>query len=253
MSRSIDSIGNSLMFLQNKIDVTSNNISNSNSNGFKKESLVGQSFNNILSTKISDKMSVVGSDGIYPSALQQYTPGVFAQNSSINFNRGPLVETGKNTDITTDQGFFTVNNDQGTVLMTTGETILDEQGFLAIEGKGRINGISGEIQLNSNYEIDNSGNVKVDGDIVDKIRTVGLNTQEDLIKTDQGDIISEEQNLEDILDGKYQVGYLESSNVDMSEEMANLMEISRRYETNQRTMQTLDELMGVAINQVGKV
>lgn len=253
MSRSIDSISNSLMFLQNKIDVSASNIANSNTKGFKKESLIGQSFNNILSTKVSDKMSTTGSNGIYPSALQQYSPGVFAEDSNINLARGPLVETGKNSDITTDKGFFTVNNDQGVMLFTTGQTKLDGQGFLSIEGKGRINGVNGEIELNSNYDIDNLGNVKVNGNVVDKIRTVGLNTQEGLIKTDLGDILAEEQNLEDIPNGKYRVGYLESSNVDMSEEMANLMEISRRYETNQRTIQTLDELMGVAINQVGKV
>jgi len=41
--------------------------------------------------------------------------------------------------------------------------------------------------------------------------------------------------------------------VDMAEEMADLMEISRRYETSQRTMQTLDELYANAINKVGKV
>lgn len=253
MSRSIDSIGNSLMFLQNKIDITANNIANSNSNGFKKESLIGKSFNNILSTKVSDQMSAAGSDGVYPSALQQYTPGVYAENSSINFNRGTLVETGKNTDITTDQGFFTVNTNQGTALLTTGETKLDEQGFLSIEGMGRINGIRGEIELNSYYEIDHLGNIKVNGNVVDRIRTVGLNTQEGLVKTDLGDILAEEQNLNDLPNGKYRVGYLESSNVDMGEEMANLMEISRRYGTNQKVMQTLDELLGAAINQVGKV
>jgi len=253
MSRSIDSISNSLMFLQNKIDISANNIANSKTNGFKKESLVGQSFNNILTTKISDKMSIVGRDGVYPSALQQYTPGVFANDASINFNRGALVETNNNKDITTEEGFFTVNTEQGQMLLTTGETSLDEQGFLSIEGKGRIQGRFGEIYINDDYEIDNLGNVKVDGRVVDTIRTVRLINQDGLIKTDQGNVLANEFNIDEIDQGQYRVGYLENSNVDMAEEMADLMEISRRYETSQRTMQTLDELYANAINKVGKV
>ncbi len=253
MSRSIDSISSSLMFLQNKIDISANNIANSKTNGFKKESLIGQSFNNILTTKISDKMSAAGSDGLYPSALQQYTPGVFAEDTSLNFNRGPITETNNSRDITTESDFFTVNTPNGQMLLTTGETSLDDQGYLSIEGKGRIVGRSGEININNAYEIDYLGNIKVNGRVVDKIKTVRLINQDGLIKTDQGEVLATDQNILETDQGKFKVGYLEGSNVDMAEEMADLMEISRRYETNQRTIQTLDELYSVAINKVGKV
>lgn len=253
MSRDIYSISSSLMYLQNKIDITANNIANSNTNGYKKDFLVGESFNDILSTKITDSATIVGHEKISPSALQVYTPGVYAKKQSLILERGPLFETGLNADITTEEGYFSISTPQGQLLLTTGETKLDEQGFLSIAGKGRINGRFGEIYLNDDYEIDALGNVKVSNRVVDSIKTVAIIDIKELKKTSSGDIIAQEVNLNNLRETKLRTGYLEASNVDMAEEMANLIEISRKYETSQRTMQILDELYKAAIDEVGKV
>jgi flagellar basal-body rod protein FlgG len=47
-------------------------------------------------------------------------------------------------------------------------------------------------------------------------------------------------------------GYLEGSNVDMTESMVATMSLVRAYEANQRLLQIQDETLKSAVNEVGK-
>jgi flagellar basal-body rod protein FlgG len=48
-------------------------------------------------------------------------------------------------------------------------------------------------------------------------------------------------------------GYLEMSNVQTVTEMVNLISITRAYETNQKIIQTMDNSLDIAVNQLGKI
>ena len=48
-------------------------------------------------------------------------------------------------------------------------------------------------------------------------------------------------------------GYLEGSNVDMTESMVSTMNLVRAYEANQKMLQMQDETIKTAVNAVGKV
>ncbi len=253
MSRDIQSIGSALKFLQNKIDVTANNIANNNTISYKKDYIVGESFRDILTSKVSDRVTIMGDGRINPSALEVYTPGVYASATSIDLKRGTLRETGYNSDITTEQGYFIINSPEGEIYVSSASTQLDNQGYLIVPNKGRVRGNFGEIYVGGKYEIDSYGTVRSNDRVIDRIRVVEFIDHENLFRTNRGDITTEFDNLENINNPRIRTGYLEESNVDLAEEMANLMEIARKYETNQRTIQILDELYGKAINEVGKV
>jgi flagellar basal-body rod protein FlgF len=47
-------------------------------------------------------------------------------------------------------------------------------------------------------------------------------------------------------------GYLEGSNVDMSESMVSTMNLVRAYEANQKMLQMQDETLRSTVNEVGK-
>jgi flagellar basal-body rod protein FlgG len=47
-------------------------------------------------------------------------------------------------------------------------------------------------------------------------------------------------------------GYLEGSNVDMTESMVATMNLVRAYEANQRLLQIQDSTLKAAVNEVGK-
>ena len=48
-------------------------------------------------------------------------------------------------------------------------------------------------------------------------------------------------------------GYLEASNVQVVKEMVELISATRTYESNQKVIQTIDETLDTAVNQLGKV
>ena len=54
-------------------------------------------------------------------------------------------------------------------------------------------------------------------------------------------------------DGKIVSGHLEQSNVTVVSEMVELIEVSRNYETNQKIIQTIDNTLEIATNQLGKL
>ena len=56
-----------------------------------------------------------------------------------------------------------------------------------------------------------------------------------------------------ILKNKVYSGYLETSNIQVVEEMVNMITIQRAYESNQKLIQTYDSSLEVAVNQVGKL
>lgn len=48
-------------------------------------------------------------------------------------------------------------------------------------------------------------------------------------------------------------GYLETSNVNVINEMVSMIAITRAYETNQKMIQTIDSTLDKAVNEVGKL
>ena len=53
--------------------------------------------------------------------------------------------------------------------------------------------------------------------------------------------------------GQVLQGYLESSNVNTVDAMVDMIAISRAYETNQKMVQTQDNILGKTVNDLGRV
>ena len=48
-------------------------------------------------------------------------------------------------------------------------------------------------------------------------------------------------------------GFVEESNVDLTEQMVALLEVTRAYSANQKVVQTNDSLLQKAVNEIAKV
>lgn len=56
-----------------------------------------------------------------------------------------------------------------------------------------------------------------------------------------------------VIDGEVKQGFLESSNVDVINEIVKMIEISREFEANQKVLHAADETLNKAVNEVGRV
>ncbi|MBQ7260913.1 MAG: flagellar basal body and hook protein, partial [Lachnospiraceae bacterium] len=54
-------------------------------------------------------------------------------------------------------------------------------------------------------------------------------------------------------DAQIYSGYIETSNVQTVHEMVDLIAFQRAYESNQKIIQTYDESLGIAVEQLGRL
>jgi len=245
---------------QARIEGTANNLANAATPGFKKERFLIKSFPEQLLIEKGgpqDRRSL-----LLPRSRRIGTSGIGARlaEASVDFTPGVMRETGNKTDLfLKGPGFFAVNapvqEDPERVCYTrNGAFKIDAEGYLATSSGYRVLGESGEIRLDagSNFKVDPDGSIKVDGVQVEKIRLVEFSDNAVLSK-EAGDIFTGEGMVENTSATTVYQGFLEVSNVNVADEIVDLISATRAYEAGQRLIQSQDELLAKAVNQVGSL
>ncbi|ABR46599.1 flagellar basal body rod protein [Alkaliphilus metalliredigens QYMF] len=139
MFRGLYTATSGMQTAQRKLDVTSNNIANINTTGFKKDVVAAESFPEVLIRKINHDIR----------------PRPFNLNSGVEVTR-----EGEALGLSTDAGFFRVETDQGISHNREASFAPDEDGFLRTYRRD----LNGEIDASrGNYLLDATGQrVQVD-------------------------------------------------------------------------------------------
>lgn len=174
---------------------------------------------------------------------------------AADFAPGQLSQTGNPTDIAIGgQGFFAVR---------AGDTLLyTRQGQFRRDGEGRLATAQGLILQtveggdvvvgNDPFEVAADGTVTRDGEPLARIALVDFEDRA-LLQAGEGGAFSAGDAVPVALaNPAMRQGMIESSNVNMGDEMVAMMEAVRRAETGQRLVTTYDDLMGRALNMFGQ-
>jgi flagellar basal-body rod protein FlgG len=233
MIRSLYTINRSLNVIQKKQENTSSNIVNANTPGYK--------FQGVLQSTMESREMINyagGNNKNLRNPLGQFVFGNQVDGYFRNFSSGAFYETGNDTDFAINgNGFFTIELNDGQIAYTrNGNFIINENNELTtIEGY-RVLGANGYINPNDeNYNF-------LISDIEDYDTFISI-----------GDSLFVTQAPTNIIETEVKNGYLESSNVNMVDEMVKLIEITREFEANQKLMHVADETLSKAVNEVGKV
>lgn len=247
---------------QLNVDTIANNLANVNTTGFKKAKV---GFSDLMVREAgrlqppTEELGILGGD-------RQLGAGVGIAAISKLFDMGDLKKTESAFDIAIQgEGFLEVTMPDGTSAYTRGGTFkVNRDGLLATP--------SG-FPLKPNISIpDNAQNMQIDGDGRVRVQVAGQGTpveagQLDLVRfTNPSGLQSQGDGLyrttqgsgESILGkatedgmGSLAQGFLEGSNVKLTDEMVNLMVAQRVYEANVKVMQASDEMLGM-INALRK-
>lgn len=247
---------------QLNVDTIANNLANVNTTGFKKAKV---GFSDLMVREAgrlqppTEELGVLGGD-------RQLGAGVGIAAISKLFDMGDLKKTESAFDIAIQgEGFLEVTMPDGTSAYTRGGTFkVNRDGLLATP--------SG-FPLKPNISIpDNAQNMQIDGDGRVRVQVAGQGSpveagQLDLVRfTNPSGLQSQGDGLyritqgsgESILGkatedgmGSLAQGFLEGSNVKLTDEMVNLMVAQRVYEANVKVMQASDEMLGM-INALRK-
>ena len=222
-----------------KQELTSNNIANVNSPGFKKDRLFTQEL-----SRAQRKAAPTKSDWERPMVEKLYT----------SFAPGVFDNTGNPLDFAIEgDGFFTIELEGGgTVLTRSGSFSVDSSGYLSVPGGGRVMGDGGPIEVGSGVlEVSARGQVEVNGVSAGRIVPVSV---DDLTMLEKAGaslfIVPDGVELTPVDKTTVRQGFLESSNVDIVREMVNMITSFRNYEANARAMQTQDRSLDQLFSRV---
>lgn len=225
-------------------EIVSNNLANVNTTGFKQSNLFTRAY---LSNLTNDQRQPFQNDETtIDEVVTDYQPG-------------PMIATGNALDIAIEgKAFISVKGPEGSVLYTrTGALTRDRDGNLATLNGDKILGQNGgAIPLNgASVNISEQGDVVVDGLITDRIKLAEFQEPSYLVRKGGNLFEASEKTLEADALSPYQLhqGHLEGSNVNPVEMMVKMISTLRNYEADQRSMQSTDQTLAKAVNEVGRI
>jgi flagellar basal-body rod protein FlgF len=244
MLRSLYIASTGMLAQREKMDIVTNNIVNVDTTGYKKDTLISKSFKDMMI------QSMNGTD------IGNLNTGIHVDDVVTSFDQGVLEQTDRLSDVALEgDGFFVVNTQDGIRYTRDGAFAVTSNGYLVNSEGNYVQGTNGNIYVGSgDFAIDEQGNVSVDGKVVNKLQLVTFANLAGLEKVGSNMFAAGSAGApQAATDCKVKQGWLESSNVDMAEEMVTMVELNRAYQVNQRVLTMLDQSLSKTVNEVGKV
>lgn len=271
MVRSLWTGASGMIAQQDAIDAISNNLSNVNTTGYKKETV---EFKTLLYSKLQTKTTDANGDP--KPVIGQVGAGVRTASITSRYTQGNLQPTGNTLDFAIEgNGFFQVQLDDGTVAYTRngafnlsmgidGLTLCTTDGYPVIGVDGDPIVFAEGID-SSAITIDEEGRFwyrNADETIVsleEQFALVQFHNPAGLLKlsgslaaaTEASGEARDEQTDAALKNSKVLSKYLEGSNVEAVDEMVNLIVAQRAYEMNSKVIQASDQMLQQANNLRG--
>lgn len=257
MIRGISTLSNSFKVLTQKQKNMATNAANTMTPGYKSQKLMtsttGQvEVHNYTRGLESNRRRDVG-EIVFGNQLDE---------SVRNFSAGGLQLTENKTDVAVNgDAFFTVQNNAGELFYTkngnftvneTGQ-LMTQEGYtvMGIEQNGDISPITVGTDIEQTFTIDASGFVYTDNQPPQFLFLTEFENPGELASA--GGTLFQGDNGVAVGEGfRVEQGYVESSNVDMVDIMSDMLQISREFEANQRVLQSTDETLKRATQEVGR-
>ena len=245
---------------QNRLDTISNNLANVDTAGFKRDVSVSKSFPELLLRRTE-------ADGVYknPFGSADAAPiigklglGVETNENFTEFEQGSFRGTNTSTDMAlAGEGFFAVETPSGERYTRNGNFILGKEGILLTKDGYPLLGENGEIRVPDDKFIVNEDGIITtkDNEVIDRIKIVRFENERYLKKMgnslwNSNNISGEAYIAEGMERPKMLQGYMETSNVNVVNEMVKMIEVNRAYEASQKTIQSEDSMMSTLWNKV---
>ncbi len=269
MMRALWSAASGMKAQQTQVDSISNNIANVNTVGYKASNV---QFKTLLYQTLREQTTTANGES-KPSAAQMGL-GTRVASTNTSFAQGALTATDSNSALAIQgAGFFAIRGLNNTTYYTKAGnfqwslTANGERQLSTPEGFAVLDTTGNPITLPANASVDavsiaTTGEVaykNADGTYTNTGRTIGLFqflNPEGLLKT--GDNLysvteasgqaQAENNNANLIKSTINQGYLESSNVNVADEMVNLIVAQRAYELNSKAITTSDTMLEQANN-----
>lgn len=239
---------------QTRMGVISNNLANVNTNGFKRDRAV---FEDLLYQNVRQPGAQSSQDTTLPSGLMVGT-GVRTVATEKLHTQGNMVQTGNSLDISIQgRGFFQI-------LRPDGNLAYSRNGAFQLDAQGQMVTANGYLLQPGITVPQNAQSITIGNDGTVSVTTPGSTQPTQLGNIQLADFVNpaglqpigENLFLETAASGNPQngnpglagigsvvQGSLESSNVNVVEELVNMIETQRAYEVNSKAISTSDKML----------
>ncbi len=236
---------NGIINQQRIMNITANNIANSQTAGFKAD--------NPIPTTFDERLLLIRNKNNTSGTIEYRT----LDHSDTDLTQGSFEYTGRRLDAAISGNVYfniipasqTLYGEDGvnpagaeTLLTRNGQFNIDDEGYLALGSAGRVMGQGGPIQIGTaDFSIDDKGNIQTDDGREFKLRLTVVESTEDVLK--KGDNMFFAENARDAADtDNYTViqGAYERSNVDAAKEMTRAIAAQRLYDACSQALKQID-------------
>ncbi|PTY08828.1 flagellar basal body rod protein FlgG [Opitutaceae bacterium EW11] len=252
MNLSLYSAATGMEAQQLNLNTISNNLANVNTPGFKRSKI---EFQDLLYQKPRTAGAEAGGGNVVPTGIEVGNGSRVASTCKV-FTQGQLTQTGEKFDVAIQgDGFFEIQKPDGTLAYTRDGTFkVSPTGQITTnDGLPVLSGFQPVPAGTSEVTISDDGNVTYTGASGSQtfrltltrfanpsgLRSLGGNLYEETAASGTPETGSPGENGF----GNTKQGYIETSNVNIVEEMVNLIVAQRAYEINSKSVQTSDEML----------
>lgn len=261
MLRSLYTATTGMMVQRNKMDNITNNITNVDTIGYKKDYMLTRSFDDVLIERINDPNIVstrvgnvtVGSNN---GAVGDHNWGLYVDEVFTSFEQGNLEQTEQPNELAIQgEGFFVVNTPEGARYTRSGNFRVDSQGYLVNNNGYYVQTTDGQNVYvgQGNFSINGLGDITVGGEVTGTIAVVTFEDLQGLRKAGEN-LYYHYEDAAPVFADNYQVlqGYIEGSNVNVASETVEMISTSRAYESCYKIAQMIDESLAKTVNDIAK-
>jgi flagellar basal-body rod protein FlgG len=224
---------------QHRLDTIANNLANVNTTGFKGDKLSFRDTFRRYAHDLLDPNTTLRERVPWPAANVLAQPRISEQ--VIDLSQGTMKSTGNALDLAiAGDGFFRVQTPEGEFMTRQGVYHRSAEGYV-VDGHGSV-------------VIDASGQVSVDGEVIDVISLVRVEDPRNLEKVGNSLLrIRPDSGAQTVPaeDSTVEQGFLEAANVEVVSEMVNMIEALRAFEAYQKMISGTFEQDKKAIAEVG--
>lgn len=237
-------ISSGILTRQRELDIIGDNLVNARTPGYQAQRAVSSTFDmELLIRQQAEGQTVLNPGYASVEAIIDDVVDIYGQ--------GSIDETGLETDLAIGgEGFFNIAGENETYLTRNGNFQIDTEGYLALEGYGRVLSTAGAPirVMRSGFSVNSYGDVfDSEGRSLGRLRITAPNDGATLERLDNGMFRIENGGGRDAQNYEIAQKHIEYSNVDMNREMTYLIQSQRAFQSCSSALQIIDSMNQKAV------
>ena len=233
-------------------NVIADNVANGNTSGYKKRCAT---FAEFLGHALKRQSAL---EPQREPVVSYLAGGACLSSIEADFSAGHVERTDSDYDLAiVGEGLFVVETPGGELYTRNGNFYPGPDGYLVTGDGFKVLGDGGAIRIpETGFEVSEEAIINQDKEGEQQIRIVRFDSPELLRKVGHNLYALSAQGANRAQESENMrvfQGYLERSNINVVREMVDLIDAARQYEANQKMIQSLDQTLERAVNEVGRV